>query len=101
MGKIIRNGVIYGGGGGGSGGGGGHNIQNSEGEELTSRPVLQFFGAEIEDDAENNATVVKLSGGSVEFPNLDIDENGHLVGSKGNRCDMSVDNDGHLFAKLY
>lgn len=53
--------------GGGGGVGGGHIIVNDEGTSLAQRPKLQFIGATITDDDEEETTVVEI-----DVPDIDI-----------------------------
>ena len=55
--------------GSGGGGTGGHTIINENGNSMTARSGLQFFGAvEVTDDSANNRTLVEVLGGDFYNP---------------------------------
>lgn len=54
---------------GGGGGTGGHTIIDENGNSMTARAGLQFFGAvEVRDDSANNRTLVEVLGGDFYNP---------------------------------
>lgn len=58
MGKIIKNGIVYGGGGGGSGTGG-HVIVDTDGSPVADEPKLQFIGLDVTDNSSDGITEVE------------------------------------------
>lgn len=59
---------------GGGGGTGGHTIIDENGNSMTARAGLQFVGANVDDDATNNKTVVDLaSAGGIDGVFIDTD----------------------------
>ena len=61
MGKIIKNGIEYGGGGGGSGTGG-HTIVDTNGNPVADEPKLQFTGLDVQDNSTDSETEVAAFG---------------------------------------
>lgn len=61
MGKIIKNGIEYGGGGGGSGTGG-HTIVDTDGSPVADEPKLQFTGLDVQDNSTDSETEVSAFG---------------------------------------
>lgn len=61
MGKIIKNGIEYGGGGGGSGTGG-HVIVDTDGSPVADEPKLQFTGLDVSDNSTDSETEVAAFG---------------------------------------
>ena len=58
----------------GGGGTGGHTIIDENGNSMTARAGLQFVGANVEDDATNNRTIVDLaSAGGIDGVFIDTD----------------------------
>lgn len=59
---------------GGGGGTGGHTIIDENGNSMTARAGLQFVGANVDDDATNNKTIVDLaSAGGIDGVFIDTD----------------------------
>lgn len=60
--------------GSGGGGTGGHTIIDENGNSMTARAGLQFVGANVDDDATNNKTIVDLaSAGGIDGVFIDTD----------------------------
>lgn len=57
MGKIIKNGIVYGGGGGGSGSG--HTIMDTDGNFMPAENNLQFIGLDVTDNSSDGITEVE------------------------------------------
>lgn len=57
MGKIIKNGIVYGGGGGGSGSG--HTIMDTNGNFMPAENNLQFIGLDVTDNSSDGITEVE------------------------------------------
>lgn len=57
----IKDAIAQGGGGGGTGG---HTIIDENGNSMTARAGLQFVGANVDDDATNNRTIVDVASAS-------------------------------------
>lgn len=60
MGKIIKNGIEYGGGGGS--GTGGHTIVDTDGNPVADEPKLQFTGLDVQDNSTDSETEVAAFG---------------------------------------
>ena len=60
MGKIIKNGIEYGGGGGS--GTGGHVIVDTDGSPVADEPKLQFTGLDVQDNSTDSETEVAAFG---------------------------------------
>lgn len=59
MGKIIKNGIEYGGGGSGTGG---HTIVDTDGNPVADEPKLQFTGLDVQDNSTDSETEVAAFG---------------------------------------
>lgn len=64
MGKIIKNGIVYGGGGGG--GTGGHTILDTDGNPMPAEVGLQFTGLDVQDNSTDSETEVAAFGLNVD-----------------------------------